>query len=52
MIYVIFGYALHDAHLAAGMQVRCIPNRQSLRSAISYVHSIKTGERKVNTYAR
>ena len=52
MIYVIFGYALHDAHLAAGMPVRCVPNRQSLRSVISYVHSIKTGEKKVNTYAR
>ena len=45
-------YALYNAYLAERMPVLCIPNRQSLRSVISYVHSIKTGEKKVNTYAR
>ena len=44
--------ALYNAHLAERMPVLCIPNRQSLRGVIRYVHSIKTGERKVNTYAR
>ena len=52
MIDVIFGHALYNAHLAERMLVLCIPNRQSLRSVISYVHSIKTGEKKVNTYVR